>query len=64
MSEQPFNAPKLVGPNGRPVSTEAPYTCPRCGAGKKMRAASAGFGTPHPVCTSCGYEFVGFKVDS
>jgi len=60
VSEQPFNAPRILGPNGRDLasSREAPAVCPRCGAGKKQRCASGGFGTPHTVCSGCGYDFI------
>jgi uncharacterized protein (DUF983 family) len=57
--EQPFNGPRIVDTAGRPLSSKAPETCPRCGSGKGHRVMSAGFGNPHPVCTSCGYEFKG-----
>lgn len=58
---QPFNRPRIVGPNGEDVTSKpkAPETCPGCGAGKGHRTTSAGFGTPHLVCTSCGHEFNG-----
>jgi ribosomal protein S27AE len=54
-------APGLVDPQGRPVSstTTKSKACPRCGSGPDKRAASGGFGLPHPVCTRCGYEWHG-----
>lgn len=57
MSE--FNyAPRLVDPQGKPVSAKKPsMACPRCGAGPDKRTLSAGFGQPHDVCTQCGHDF-------
>lgn len=31
--------------------------CPQCKRGPEYRVKSAGFGTPHPVCRACGYEW-------
>lgn len=42
------DAVPLVDPDGR---------CPRCRADESRRVLSAGFGTPHEVCSSCAYEF-------
>ena len=53
-------ADHLVDAQGRSVRrmrTEA-RNCPRCGAGGTRRVASAGFGSPHPVCGRCGHEFI------
>lgn len=57
--------PLILGPDGRrlarDVVAEAVQTsaqpCPVCQSGKDKRAASAGFGAPHPVCTKCGHEW-------
>lgn len=49
----------IVDATGRPARTSRPVdtSCPRCGKGADTRVASAGFGSPHPVCP-CGYEWV------
>lgn len=47
---------RLVDARGRPARQTADTACPRCGKDAKARVASAGFGTPHPVCP-CGYEW-------
>lgn len=61
MSEQPFNAPKILGPNGEPIKAPAPAPtkCPQCGVGKDKRINSAGFGPPVIVCGQCGWWFAG-----
>ena len=46
----------IVDAKGRPIQA-AP--CPRCGAGPESRGPSSGFGTPHPVCLKCGFDFHG-----
>ncbi len=57
----PDPAEALVRPDGRPARPprRVPQTdrCPRCLAGSDKRVASGGFGTPHPVCGACGYEW-------
>lgn len=47
----------LVDPAGRPLPrrASADTTCPRCRSTK--RVGSSGFGMPHAVCASCGFEF-------
>lgn len=54
-----LDTPGLVDGSGRPL-TRTPKTgthCPRCGG--TTRVASSGFGLPHPVCGTCGYEWPG-----
>lgn len=53
MNEQPV----IVGPNGQPARAAVSANCPRCGKGPDRRVASGGFGTLHPVCGHCGYEW-------
>jgi len=48
----------ILAPNGKPARTKASEHCPRCGAKPEKRVASSGFGAAHPVCGSCGHEFV------
>ena len=48
--------PKILGPDGK-AARKANEACPRCGAGRNKREASAGFGAPHDVCSQCGYEW-------
>jgi len=48
----------LVDADGRPMPAPSD-ACPRCGAGRDVRVPSAGFGAPHPVCSQCGYEWIG-----
>ncbi len=52
---QPSDRPVLLDPSGRPARSAATEACPRCAGG--ARVASSGFGTPHPVCASCGYQW-------
>ena len=56
----PDPADVLVDAHGRPLTRvrHDARRCPRCGAGPERRVASAGFGSPHPVCGRCGWEFV------
>lgn len=53
----------ILDAHGRPVQQvkSGPILCPRC-RGKK-RVASAGFGLPHPICATCGYEWTGEDWD-
>jgi ribosomal protein L37AE/L43A len=51
---------RLLDATGRPVRPST--DCPRCGAEKSKRVASAGFGAPHDVCRECGYEWEGLTV--
>jgi uncharacterized protein (DUF983 family) len=53
--------PVVLNAQGRPARRDlvAAKRCPRCGAGPEKRVASAGFGTPHPVCGMCGWDFHG-----
>lgn len=53
---QPFNAPVIVNPQGKPARKAVETVCSRCGAGPEKRKPSSGFGIPHPVC-ECGYEW-------
>lgn len=48
----------ILNPQGQPARTTT-TDCPQCGAGKEKRCASSGFGLPHPVCSRCGYEWIG-----
>jgi len=32
--------------------------CPQCRAEESRRVLSGGFGDPHEVCGSCGFEFI------
>jgi uncharacterized protein (DUF983 family) len=59
--DQPDPARALVTPTGEPVHQvrDAERICPRCGAPPGKRVASQGFGTPHPVCGVCGFDFTG-----
>lgn len=45
----------IVAPDGTPARKAPSQACPRCGAGTDKRIASSGFGTPHPLCSDCGY---------
>lgn len=54
-------APAITLTDPKPIPADA--RCPRCGAGPEARVASAGFGEPHPVCSKCGYEFVGGRCE-
>lgn len=54
--EQPHET-GLVTPDGRPARQAVDKRCPRCKADPKKRTLSAGFGTPHDVCTVCGFDF-------
>lgn len=52
------DAPSLiVDAAGRPARTAADRTCPTCHAGPDKRRLSGGFGSPHDVCSICGYEW-------
>lgn len=51
----------LTDPKDLPKSTTCPN--PTCRAGADKRIASAGFGTPHPICGRCGHAFVGERWD-
>jgi rubredoxin len=60
MSEQPFNAPRIVGADGRPIERPLdPDRCPECRAGREKRMNAAGFGPPRIVCSGCGYLYEG-----
>jgi len=54
MTEDP---PVIVDAHGRPARKGETEACPRCGAGVDRRVPSSGFGTAHPVCTDCGFEW-------
>lgn len=58
-------ASSLVDATGRSVrlAREDAKRCPRCGAGPEKRVASAGFGDPHPVCSRCGFEWLGERME-
>ena len=47
----------LVDASGRPVSSRLreDRACPRCRGTK--RVASGGFGVPHAICSTCGWEW-------
>jgi len=45
----------LVRPDGRPARRRS-KNCPNCGATEDKRVKSGGFGTPHDVCSICGFE--------
>lgn len=52
--------PVLFDGAGRPVTRRdraAAKACPQCRGTK--RVASGGFGQPHPVCSTCGFEWHG-----
>ena len=52
------DTPRIVTPDGRPAREAlGPQPCPRCNAAPKYRVLSAGFGQPHDVCGTCGYDF-------
>jgi uncharacterized protein (DUF983 family) len=53
--DEPFNAPKILNPSGKPARDAVSTACPRCGSDK--RVLSGGFGNPHDVCGNCGYEW-------
>lgn len=52
---------EILDATGRPVKLRplppVVANCPRCGKGPDRRRLSAGFGEPHDVCGSCGYDF-------
>lgn len=48
-------SPVILGSNGQPARKKDAICV--CGAGKDKRVPSSGFGSPHPVCGSCGHEF-------
>lgn len=59
-AEAPDEAPEqpvILAPDGRPARTPPDALCPQCGAGADKRTPSSGFGTPHDVCSVCGWEF-------
>lgn len=58
MSDQggAFNPPRIVGVDGSAYDDR----CPNCRASRGKRVPSSGFGDPHDVCGSCGYEFEEF----
>lgn len=56
MTDETAPAIVLTDPKPLPRDKRA-QNCPQCGAGKDKRVASGGFGTPHPVCSGCGYEW-------
>jgi hypothetical protein len=58
MAPESDQRPVLVDAQGRPAREAIDTRCPQCGKGPDVRVASAGFGTPHPVCP-CGYEWKG-----
>lgn len=54
---RPFNAPVLVGVDGRPLSIAPTDRCPHCGAGSDQRVRS-GMGQMREVtCQVCAFEF-------
>lgn len=53
------DAPVLLDAGGRRIKREkVSHACPRCGAGPEKRVKSAAFGGAHPVCRTCGYEWM------
>lgn len=57
MEPEPFNAPVLVDPAGRPARLPRTAACPQCGAGPQHRITS-GMGMVREVtCERCAYEF-------
>lgn len=46
---------EIVRADGRPARRRD-TKCPKCGADEDKRTLSGGFGTPHQVCTVCGFE--------
>jgi uncharacterized protein (DUF983 family) len=48
---------KILGLNGKPIAQPKSSRCPKCGAGADRRVLSAGFGEPHDVCGTCGFEW-------
>ena len=50
--------PPILDATGKPARAATTASCPQCGAGPDRRVASGGFGLPHPVCASCGYEWM------
>lgn len=50
---------QIVDASGKPARSAVSEHCPQCGADKDKRVASSGFGTPRPVCSVCGYEWIG-----
>jgi hypothetical protein len=50
----------LTDPKPLPRDTRCPN--PTCRAGKEKRVKSAGFGSPHDVCSQCGYEWAELTV--
>lgn len=53
-------APTILDAGGRPVKRQTiSHDCPRCGAGPRKRVKSGAFGiAAHPVCLTCGYEWM------
>jgi len=47
--------PRILDAQGQPARTPASRACPRCAG--LSRVPSSGFGTPHDVCRTCGYEW-------
>lgn len=63
MSEQPFNAPRLLGADGQSAppsarAVRATSGCPQCLAGRDKRTLG-GFGAPFVICSACGYQYEG-----
>lgn len=56
MNDQ-LQPPTLLDPTGRPARAAIDRACPRCGAPPEKRVLSAGFGSPHDVCSACGHDF-------
>lgn len=49
--------PVILDASGKPARSANDTGCPQCGAGPDKRVLSAGFGSPHDVCGTCGHEF-------
>lgn len=60
MDHAATDRPLILDAHGRPARrpTVESKDCPRCGAGPEKRVASGGFGAAHPVCGSCGFEWL------
>lgn len=49
-------AAALVDSRGTPARRAKDERCPGCAEGPEKRVKS-GMGNPHPVCSTCGYEW-------
>jgi len=55
-SESP-SVPRILDASGQPARPARDAACPRCAAPADRRVLSAGFGSPHDVCSVCGHDF-------